>query len=343
MGKIKWQLLITREVCLLERYLRVLGYRNQLFPGTKVGVKNLLGVGRNGLMEVYDEPVDRARRFNLLKREFRMSGMKIRREKYFKKTLCKLKESQRILLKNKDYSSFRNFVKYYKYSRSIVWYAFELGKLMRKRPLFVWAGHWHHVSEIETCRAWDRSLPFFKHLAKKINVPVKDIFFYTPYEFIDLLRSGKRISKEIVNIRKNQYILLCLRGKISILTGKKCEEYLKRNLPQKSTREINIINGICGYKGKVKGRVRIVNKTAQAYQLKKGEILVSTMTAPRLSRAFRFAKAFVTDEGGITCHAAIVSRELKIPCVVGTKIATQVLKDGDFVEVDADRGIVKKI
>jgi len=49
----------------------------------------------------------------------------------------------------------------------------------------------------------------------------------------------------------------------------------------------------------------------------------------------------VTDEGGITCHAAIISRELKKPCIIGTKIATKVLKDGDLVEVDADKGIVK--
>ena len=49
----------------------------------------------------------------------------------------------------------------------------------------------------------------------------------------------------------------------------------------------------------------------------------------------------MTDEGGITCHAAIISREMKIPCVIGTKVATRILKDGDLVEVDAEKGIVK--
>ncbi len=51
--------------------------------------------------------------------------------------------------------------------------------------------------------------------------------------------------------------------------------------------------------------------------------------------------AIITDEGGILCHAAIVSRELKIPCIIGTKIATKVLKDGDLVKVNADKGIVR--
>jgi pyruvate,water dikinase len=55
------------------------------------------------------------------------------------------------------------------------------------------------------------------------------------------------------------------------------------------------------------------------------------------------AAAIVTDDGGITCHAAIVARELGKPCVIGTKIATQVFRDGDIVEVDADHGVVKLI
>ena len=59
--------------------------------------------------------------------------------------------------------------------------------------------------------------------------------------------------------------------------------------------------------------------------------------------ACRKAAAIVTDEGGITSHAAIVSRELGIPCIVGTQYATKILKDGDLVEVDANKGTVKKI
>jgi len=55
------------------------------------------------------------------------------------------------------------------------------------------------------------------------------------------------------------------------------------------------------------------------------------------------AKAIITDEGGVTCHAAITARELKIPCIIGTKIATKVLKDGDRVEVDAEKGLVRKV
>lgn len=71
--------------------------------------------------------------------------------------------------------------------------------------------------------------------------------------------------------------------------------------------------------------------------------MVCVMTLPDYVSAMKLAKAIITDEGGITCHAAIISRELGIPCIVGTKIATKILKDGDLVEVDADRGIIKII
>lgn len=78
-------------------------------------------------------------------------------------------------------------------------------------------------------------------------------------------------------------------------------------------------------------------------KVKKGDILVSPMTTSAFMPAIKKATAIVTDEGGITCHAAIVSRELNTPCIIGTKIATQVLKDGDIVEVDANKGIVRLI
>ncbi len=77
------------------------------------------------------------------------------------------------------------------------------------------------------------------------------------------------------------------------------------------------------------------------HELKKGDILVCSMTIVEATPYLKRCKAIVTDEGGITCHAAVISRELKIPCIVGTKIATKVLKDGDLVKVDADKGIVK--
>ncbi|MFH1284686.1 MAG: PEP-utilizing enzyme, partial [Candidatus Peregrinibacteria bacterium] len=76
-------------------------------------------------------------------------------------------------------------------------------------------------------------------------------------------------------------------------------------------------------------------------KIDKGEILVVSNTNPYVVSFVKKAAAIVSDEGGMLCHAAIVSREFKIPCIIGTKIATKVLHDGDLVEVDANKGVVR--
>ncbi len=103
------------------------------------------------------------------------------------------------------------------------------------------------------------------------------------------------------------------------------------------------IKGQVAQGGSAKGKVKIVNSVREVEKVNMGDVLVSTMTLPDFLPAIQKASAIVTDEGGIMCHAAIVARELRKPCIIATKIATQALKDGDLVEVDAIRGIVRKI
>ena len=81
----------------------------------------------------------------------------------------------------------------------------------------------------------------------------------------------------------------------------------------------------------------------QIGEFKEGEILVSSMTIPDFLPAMKKAAAIVTNEGGVLCHAAILARELQKPCIIGTQFATHILRDGDYVEVDANNGIVKFI
>ena len=90
-------------------------------------------------------------------------------------------------------------------------------------------------------------------------------------------------------------------------------------------------------------RVKIIFDPFKANNFTNGDILVTGMTRPEFLPLMHKAGAFVTDAGGILSHAAITARELKKPCVIGTQIATKILKDGDLVEVDANKGIVKKI
>lgn len=102
-------------------------------------------------------------------------------------------------------------------------------------------------------------------------------------------------------------------------------------------------SGTSACKGKVTAKANIILTTADFPKFKTGDVLVTEMTRPEFVPLMKQAAAILTDEGGLTCHAAIVSRELGIPCIVGTKTATRILKDGDLVEVDAEKGIVKII
>ncbi len=125
------------------------------------------------------------------------------------------------------------------------------------------------------------------------------------------------------------------------------EEFIKAHPEVERAEEsmpgISELRGQVGSKGKAIGRVRIMLKKSQIVDAQEGEVLVAAMTTPDFVPAMKKAAAIVTDEGGIMCHAAIVARELKKPCVIGTRFATQVFKDGDMVEVDAEKGTVRKV
>jgi phosphohistidine swiveling domain-containing protein len=163
-----------------------------------------------------------------------------------------------------------------------------------------------------------------------------------PQEIEDWLRKGKVPKVEELSKRYDCLAILLINGEETFFTGQKAakmrELFFPTDLSITSGREIK---GSTAYPGKVHGRVKIVNALVDLDKFQEGDILVSFSTNPSLVPAMNKAAAIVTNTGGVTCHAAIVARELKTPCIIGTKIATKILKDGDLVEVDANKGIVK--
>jgi pyruvate,water dikinase len=106
-------------------------------------------------------------------------------------------------------------------------------------------------------------------------------------------------------------------------------------------KELNVLTkGMPASPGIAGGKVRLIKDETELDKVKEGDILVTVMTTPDMVPAMRRVNAIVTDEGGMTCHAAIVSRELQIPCIVGTGDATQVLSDNMEITVDAEKGRV---
>ena len=114
------------------------------------------------------------------------------------------------------------------------------------------------------------------------------------------------------------------------------------NNQQKCLKKSNskIISGSIANRGKVRGKARILTTYKDTYKVEKGDIIVATMTTPDYVSAMEKASGFITDEGGITCHAAILSREFNVPCIVGTVIGTKEIQDGQMIELDAYTGKV---
>lgn len=102
-----------------------------------------------------------------------------------------------------------------------------------------------------------------------------------------------------------------------------------------------LLQGLGASPGRAAGAVRVLNDPAEGARLRAGEVLVAPMTNPDWVPVLRRAAAVVTDSGGMTCHAAIVSRELGVPCVVGARTATTTLRDGQLVTVDGAAGTVE--
>jgi pyruvate,water dikinase len=103
-----------------------------------------------------------------------------------------------------------------------------------------------------------------------------------------------------------------------------------------------ITKGLGASPGMAAGTVKIINTTDELDKVQEGDILVTVMTTPDMVPAMKRANGIITDEGGVTCHAAIVSRELGIPCVVGTGDATSILPENSQVTLDGNKGMVWK-
>lgn len=180
-----------------------------------------------------------------------------------------------------------------------------------------------------------------KKIAGELSVSYDDLLYLSAQEVL-LSLEGKFNYFECIERRKAGFLVFFDYDKDIVLEAKDVSRYIeKRPILNREAKGTTRLTGKAAFKGKAVGKVRIVKSEKDNAKFKRNDILVSIMTTSNLIPAMKLASAFVTDEGGITCHAAIIAREMKKPCIIGTKIATKVLHDGDLVEVDADKEIVR--
>lgn len=181
--------------------------------------------------------------------------------------------------------------------------------------------------------------PLWQKVSEALGLPSRSLFYYAEGEIPQLLSSDIQVDEAIIKERENGYALLLHDDVISILVGSELASH--KELREGFVEQSQSIGGMVACKGVAKGKVKIVLKASEQFKVEAGDILVTSMTTPDFIPCMQKAVAFITDEGGITCHAAIVAREMKKPCIIGTKNATKILRDGDVVEVDAERGIIQ--
>jgi len=186
--------------------------------------------------------------------------------------------------------------------------------------------------------------PLLYEIGRRINLSLAEVRNCLLNEIEGMLVRGEARPAQLLSRMKGCYFAV-VGGKLPgvVDTGAlyyKMKSYL---LKKEDLSQVNYFHGQTAMTGKARGIVKIINTKNDLPKMNVGDILVAKMTNPDLVPAMKKAAAVITDTGGITCHAAIVSRELKIPCVIGTKVATKILKDGDEVLVDANQGEIKKI
>lgn len=181
-----------------------------------------------------------------------------------------------------------------------------------------------------------------KEAGKRSGLSLHEMRYTLPEEFPSILR---RHHPHIHERIKNCMIVFeegVERG--TLLVGEMASREERNYFPSGNSVPLSparvVLKGRVACHGKAIGTVKVLMNPNEIYKVNHGDVLVTSMTSPDFITAVRKCVAIVTNEGGLTCHAAIISRELNIPCIIGTKNATQALKDGDKVEVNADEGMV---
>jgi len=178
---------------------------------------------------------------------------------------------------------------------------------------------------------------FTEEFRKRMGLGKREVEYFWWWEIKDFL-DNKKDTRKLYKKRKNG--MFCVGDPTkSIFYGKEAKEvqsFMTQLLSSKKD-----LTGRAVFGGIVRGKAKIILSQKDFYKMETGDIIIASNTRPEYVPIMKIAGALVSEEGGLTCHTAIVARELKIPAIVGVQGAIATLKDGDLVEVDAKKGVVK--
>lgn len=351
----QWLQILTRDIPFLRLVIVYESYSQRFKKDIGLDYPSGISVLRNGIFNIYrskKQMIDFGNDFLALKNKIQFF------EKILEKMRIRKKEAKKAIdfckkkLKSKKELSLKELLKIFKMAYlsmknfwSLQWSPMALefslniinkGDLLQKyKKYFVGI---REESQYITIYLEDLIDTILRKIARNKKIEGILIFFATPAEIIQ-----NKISEKTLINRRKMSVLGATKNKCFIFSGKKAQKLAKYIVSLEEKTKIDLIKGNPAYPGVVKGNVRVIFFRKDLKNFKKGEILVTPMTEAFYTSYLEKVKAIITDEGGITCHAAIISRELEKPCIIGTKIATKVLRDGQIVEVDANKGVVKII
>jgi len=224
----------------------------------------------------------------------------------------------------------------------------KIGNILKKHrldsnPLFFFnrLTYWREIRKQTNLMGIHLLFDILKNVSAKTGIATSYLGYIVFDELPNVLRG--LINKDILKNRKEKGIYMVVEA-----TGYKIYEGEEANSLMNETEKIlsqggerDILYGQVASQGYAKGLARVILGLSDFDKFQEGEVLVTGMTRPEFVPLMKKAVAIVTNEGGITSHAAIVSRELDKPCIIGTKNATQMIHDGDLVEVRAHHGTVR--
>lgn len=348
----KWEKTITREMSLTAIYYATLSYTKDFKKVYGFVFNNLIYFNEEGKLVSY-KGLEDIKNFDKKIRE-------IAKKKKIRSFLIKAKKLNNEFfnlcnqfLRNKSKYTFKELLEIYKridkkYIRFWSYYLFhyKMGDaLVNSRFKYVLNKNRDLIEELRKTNPYlffEHFLNYFyEELSKRCKIKDKDLlFFLLPEEIMRYLEGDYNININELKIRKHKYLIYIKKGKTEFLTGDKAQKLFEKEI--KEEKEFSsILKGFSAFKGKVKGPVRVVTRKDDFKKISNGDILVAHMTTVDYAPYLHKVLAIITDEGGILSHAAVIAREMKKPCVIGTKVATKVLKDGDYIEVDANKGVVK--
>ena len=224
----------------------------------------------------------------------------------------------------------------------------DLGKYWKGNDeLAELAGLFMFYANFKDWKNYYRELNAFKmrflmlEISRRSEISPETLAFMTETEVLSVLKGDRPVERDLADRRRHDSAIVVLEDKETIVMDagslRAIDELLRFG------DDIREIPGTVAFRGICTGPVRIIRSPQDGAYVQEGDILVASTTRPDYLPFMKISAGFVTNEGGALSHAAIMARELKKPCIIGTKIATQVLKDGDMVEVDADKGEVRVI